>query len=174
VNIDRNYDVIKQMQAKKHIDPREQLYFPDFHEPDLQAIIDRQAKITERQKERGMRRLYSIAIILDDVADNPKISRCKALQTLFVRGRHLMITAVCSVQRYGGVLAPIIRCNATDLLCGHLRNQNDYEAISEENSIICPHGKKDLGHSMITPLRMRSIVFSTLNCQIPTVLTVSG
>jgi hypothetical protein len=142
VHIDRNYDTIKQLQARKHIDPRETLYFPEFHESDLQTIIDRQAKITAHQKDRGMRRLYSIAIILDDVADDPKISRCKALQTLFVRGRHLMITTVCSVQRYSGVLSPIVRCNATDLLCGHLRNQNDFDGIAEENAIICPHGKK--------------------------------
>jgi hypothetical protein len=142
VHIDKNYETIKKLQAQKHIDPREPLYFPEFHESDLEQIIERQGKITARQKEKGMRKLYSIAIILDDIADDPKISRCKALQSLFVRGRHFMITTVCSVQRYSGVLSPIVRCNATDLLCGHLRNQNDFDGIAEENSIICPYGKK--------------------------------
>jgi len=141
VHLDKTYELIKNMQAKKAIDPNEQLYFPEWDEGALQTIIQRQAKITQRQKERGMKRLFGIAVILDDFADDPKISRSKVLQTLFVRGRRFMITTVCSVQRYN-VVSPIVRCNATDLLVGHLRNATDFEAISDENSIITPHGRR--------------------------------
>ena len=143
VNLDKNWDIVKRYQTNSlKAGPREQLYFPSFSEETLQGIIDRQEKITMIQKERGMRKLYAIAIVLDDIADRVDIARnSHALQTLYVRGRHFCISVFCSVQKYR-VLSNLIRINATDLLIGHIRNQADLDALAEETSALVPEGKK--------------------------------
>lgn len=143
VNLDKNWDVVKRYQANSlKAGPQEKLYFPDWSESALQNIIDRQAHITQIQKDRGMRRLYSICICIDDVADRVDIARnSQALQTLFVRGRHFCITTVVCVQKFR-VLNNLIRINCSDLLCGYIRSNADLDAIAEETSAVLPEGKK--------------------------------
>jgi hypothetical protein len=143
VNLDRNWDVVKRYQANSlKAGVQEKLYYPEWSEEALQNIIDRQAHITQIQKDRGMRRLYSICICIDDVADRADIARnSHALQTLFVRGRHFCITTVVCVQKFR-VLNNLIRINCSDLLCGYIRSNADLDAIAEETSAVLPEGKK--------------------------------
>ena len=86
--------------------------------------------------------MFGIAIILDDVADDPAITRSsRALHTLFTRGRHSWIATILSTQKYRS-LAPIIRYNCTDLVVFRLRSQAELDAIMEENSAV--YGEKTL------------------------------
>jgi hypothetical protein len=164
VNLDKNWDVVKRYQTNGlKAGPREQLYYPDFSEEALQALIDRQEKITMMQKDRGMRKLYAICIVLDDIADRVDIARnSRALQTLFVRGRHFCITTIVSVQKYR-VLSNLIRINATDLLIGHIRNQADLDALAEETSALVPQGKKGFLELYHYATKER---YSFLNCKL--------
>jgi hypothetical protein len=164
VNLDKNWDVVKRYQTNSlKVGPREQLYFPEWSESALQTIIDKQAHITQIQKDRGMRKLYSVCVVLDDIADRVDIARnSHALQTLFVRGRHFCITTVCSVQKWR-VLNNLIRINCTDALIGHIRNQADLDAIAEECSALVPEGKKGFLQLYYHATKER---YSFLNCKL--------
>lgn len=114
-------------------DQQDELFFDEFQESKLQAIVDRHAKITQLAKRRGMKRLFGVLVILDDVADNRAATHSRALIELFVRGRHYGISTLASVQK-ARVLDNIVRTNATDWFVFRLRNQKETEAIVEENS----------------------------------------
>ena len=144
VHIDRQWDAVKEFQSKQMgvDDKKEKLYFDNFSPGDLQMVIDQQARITQLAKTKGMKKLYQILIILDDIADDPKITRqAKPVHELFVRGRHHCISTIASVQKYR-VLAPLIRVNATDLIIFRLRSMHELNAIIEENSAV--YGEKAL------------------------------
>ena len=69
---------------------REQAYWEDWDEPALRRIIQQQRKITETSKKLEMKKLYQALIILDDLADMPQLHKPNgALDTLFIRGRHM-------------------------------------------------------------------------------------
>jgi hypothetical protein len=144
VHIDRQWDAVKDFQARKMgVDGnKEKLYFDEFQPGDLQNIIDQQARITHLSKTKGMSKLHQVLVILDDIADDPRITRqAKPVHELFVRGRHHCISTIASVQKYR-VLAPLIRVNATDLIVFRLRSMHELNAILEENSAV--YGEKAL------------------------------
>ena len=61
VNLDRTWDPVKKYQRDVlRVGDREQTYWPEYDESALQGILDRQMRVTEIQKERGMKKLYSI------------------------------------------------------------------------------------------------------------------
>jgi hypothetical protein len=85
-------------------------------------------------KKRNLSQLYSILIIIDDHADDPKFSRhSKLLHSLFTRGRHSSISTIVSTQKFTAV-AQIIRVNATFLCVYRLRNQKDLDSFLDEVS----------------------------------------
>ena len=91
-----------------------------------------QKKVIEYQKVNKHKTLFSILIIVDDMADAPEMSRnSKILHGLYTKGRHSSISTITSVQKFTS-LHPIIRVNATDLFIYKLRNYRDLEAILEE------------------------------------------
>ena len=49
----------------------EKLYFSDYNPDDLEKIISTQSKIILQQKKQKQTTLYSILVIVDDVADDP-------------------------------------------------------------------------------------------------------
>ena len=135
INLDRTWDALKDYQRDvMKVDPREQTYWEEWDEGAMQALLDKMMKVSELQKQRNLRNLYSCCLVCDDIADNPEITRqSRALQTCFVRMRHAMLTTVVSVQKYR-VLSPLIRVNATDLIVGNIRSMQDLAAIAEECS----------------------------------------
>jgi superfamily II DNA or RNA helicase len=66
VHVDRQWDVVKDFQKKVMgvDDKREQLYFDEFNGVDLQRIIQQQSEITKMAKNKDMKKLYQILIIL--------------------------------------------------------------------------------------------------------------
>ena len=76
---------------------QEQAYWEDWNEAALRGIIQRQRKITKTSKKMEMKKLYQVLVILDDVADMPQLHKPNgALDTLFIRGRHMQISTVSS------------------------------------------------------------------------------
>ena len=112
------------------------LYYDTYDPESLQAIIDTQRKIVEHQKNKRSNKLFSILIIVDDFADDPSFSRnSKLLHSLYVRGRHSMISTLVSTQKFAA-LSPLIRVNADSLYVFRLRNYQDLAMFLEEVSAI--------------------------------------
>ena len=77
---------------------REQACWDEWDEAALRRIIQQQRKITEASKKLEMKKLYQVLIICDDLADAPQLHRPNgALDTLFIRGRHMQISTWVSI-----------------------------------------------------------------------------
>ncbi len=123
--------------VKKYIDKNiqnthdEEFYFDSFNEAALSDIINTQKKIVEYQKKNNHHKLFQILIIIDDFADNYKVSHHPLINALFTRGRHSCISTVVATQKFHA-LSNIIRINATDLFVFRLRNGSDLQAFLDE------------------------------------------
>ena len=96
-----------------------------------------QKKVIEHMKENKYNTLYSILIVIDDVADTPEFTRQSTLlHQLYIRGRHQMISTITATQVFKAGVTPIIRKNITDLYIYRLRHQADLDGIVEEVSAI--------------------------------------
>ena len=90
-----------------------------------------QRKITEASKKLEMKKLYQVLIICDDLADVPQLHRPNgALDTLFIRGRHMQIST--------WLISAAVRVNQQFLCCWRLRNQHELDAVVEELSALLP------------------------------------
>ena len=85
----------------------------------------------EYQKKHDHKKLYSILVIIDDFADNFKVSHHPLINALFTRGRHSQISTIIASQKFKA-LSNIIRINALDLYVFRLRNYSDLEAFLDE------------------------------------------
>ena len=120
---------------------REQAYYDEWDEAALRGIIQRQRKITETSKKLEMKKLYQALIICDDFADSPQLHKAHgALDTLFIRGRHLQISTWVSSQKLR-LISAAVRVNQQFLCCWRLRNQHELEAVIEELSALLPKDK---------------------------------
>ena len=96
VNIDDGW-----IPVKKYIEgdlgvntEREQTYWDEWDEAALRRIIQQQRKITEASKKLEMKKLYQVLVVIDDFADTPQLHKPHgALDTLFIRGRHMQMSA---------------------------------------------------------------------------------
>ena len=114
----------------------------------LQEIIDTQTKVCDyiKKKKPHGGHMHSICIVLDDLADDAKIfhgAQGKPIVSLFLRGRHIKITTVCSTQIWKA-LHPHIRRNALSLFVFKLRSQAEVQAFAEELSALHPHGRQGI------------------------------
>ena len=81
-----------------------------------------------------MKKLFSVLIALDDVADDPRVARNqRQIHELYFRGRHHKISNLISTQRYRSI-APQIRTQCAALLAFRLRPQAELDAVLEEVS----------------------------------------
>ena len=88
INVDSIWlPVKKYIKEEMKVDTdKEQVLFEDFHSEDLMKVIETQHRITEYSKNHKFKKLYSILIVLDDIADDPRIARySKILNSLYVR-----------------------------------------------------------------------------------------
>jgi len=121
---------------------KEKFYFDHYDPNDLQNIIDTQHKVIEYMKKKGHKKLYSILVVVDDMADCASFSRhSKLLHSLYTRGRHNSISTITATQKFTA-LSPIIRVNATQLFVYRLRNYRDLETFLEELGALMKDKKK--------------------------------
>ena len=123
---------------------REHVYFDKWDEGALRTIIEQQKKITRTTKEMGFKKLYQILIVIDDFADQPELHRRTgdgALDTLFIRGRHMQISTWVSSQKLR-LISAAVRVNMQFMCVWRLRNQLELEAVLEELTALLP--KKEL------------------------------
>ena len=80
---------------------KEKCFFEELIPEELEQVIETQHKKTEYSKKHKFKKLYPILLILDDIADDPKIARySKLLNSTYVRGRHNGISVITSVLIY--------------------------------------------------------------------------
>ena len=114
----------------------EPIYFDHYDPEELNKIITTQHKVIDFMKKKNIKKLYSILVVVDDFADDPKFSRhSKILHALYTRGRHNSISTITATQKFAAI-APIIRVNATELYVYRLRNYKDLETFIEEVSAV--------------------------------------
>ena len=133
IYLDRTYDPIKETQKEiKH----EDLYFETFDEAALQNIINNHSRIIAKLKDEKTKEMYNICIVIDDFIDDRRISNnSKALNSLFIRGRHSFISTICLIQKYISV-SPMIRLNVSALMIFKLKNMKDLNALLDETSAL--------------------------------------
>ena len=98
----------------------------EFDDAWLQEKLDNHKKVIQYQKARGVTKLHSLLVILDDVCDQGPALRAAgsgtgALSTIFTRGRHLGIACVLSLQKVTTACPPLLRTNVSDWLIGRQR-----------------------------------------------------
>ena len=138
VNVDDTWKPVKKYitDVMKVDTEKEQVYYEEYDPVSLKRIIDTQHKVIDFQKKNKQKGLFSILIVVDDFADDPKFVRYShILHGLFTRGRHNAISCILSTQKYN-VLAPIIRLNASALFIFRLKNMNEVNSFLEENSAL--------------------------------------
>lgn len=111
-----------------------------FDKLDIEAltnIIDTQSRIIEYLKMKKQNKLFSILIVLDDMQDDKRIHNSDILNLCYIRGRHLGINIINSIQTYKSI-SPIIRKNISGLYLFKIRNITDFKQIKEEMSAIAP------------------------------------
>ena len=115
---------------------KERIYYEEYDPVALKKIIETQHKVIDFQKKNKQKELFSVLIVVDDFADDPRFVRySNILHGLFTRGRHNAISCILSTQKYN-VLAPIIRSNASALFIFRLKNMNEVNSFLEENSAL--------------------------------------
>ena len=79
-------------------------------------------------------------MVIDDFADQPELHRRTgdgALDTLFIRGRHMQISTWISSQKLR-LISAAVRVNMQCICIWRLRNQLELEAVLEELSALLP------------------------------------
>ena len=76
IDIDHTWRPVKDYIAKE-IKPheREKLYFDSYNPVELEAIIDKQHKVTSYLKSQGHTNMFQILVVIDDFAESPEFTR---------------------------------------------------------------------------------------------------
>jgi hypothetical protein len=114
--------------------------YDHFDNDTLQAIFDEHSAIVEYQKSlpKKVRFIHSIAIIADDVIDDPKFFRSSAFDSLAIRGRHSGVSFFATAQKMKGRINPVLRANFSDWFIFALNSRQELQDVLEENSAIIP------------------------------------
>ena len=137
ISVDSNWlPVKKYIQDNLKVDlEKEKCMFDEYVPEELEAVIKRQHKVIEFQKNEH-KKLFSILVIVDDFADSKSFSRnSPLLNQLYVRGRHNSINIITSTQKFNA-LSPIIRVNSRQLFFFRSRNYKEIETMVEELSAV--------------------------------------
>jgi len=132
IDVDRSWDPVKKYSEEElGVDPQEEkCFFSTWDTGALEEIVSTMQKITEKSKKIGMKRLYSILIVVDDFADQPHIMHStrgggaaggSMLNTLAVRGRHLQVSSLISSQKIN-LVAPTVLVNLSFYMVFRLRS----------------------------------------------------
>ena len=134
IHMDPSYrNIIKYVENK--LEPTEEWRFDEYVAEEMERIISDQMALVRLMREEK-RKPYHIAIIADDVADDPRIARnSKLLNSLYTRGRHAFISVFTLTQKFRA-LSPLIRLNASIVILGRINNVKDLESAAEELSLV--------------------------------------
>ena len=105
VHLDSVWNVVKHhVQTVMGVPEAEKCFFDTWGSEALDDILKTQKAVVEHQKkEETSKTLFGICVIVDDFADSPAVLASRqggnALNTLLVRGRHMMISTFILTQK---------------------------------------------------------------------------
>ena len=147
VHIDSTWAPVKDyIENELKVDGAKEPFFFDKWDPEaLNEIVDTQKRVIEESKKQKIKQLYGILIVVDDFADSPNIVHSNSgaasggsmLNTLFIRGRHMMISTLVSSQKLR-LLSTTMRVNVQFMLVWRLRNRLELNSLLEEISAVYP------------------------------------
>ena len=105
----------------------DQCIFDSWSEEWANALIK---KMTEINANKTASERKNVLIILDDVFSDTNFHQSQALKVLHVRGRHLNISIINTIQ-YLNLLPPICRTNCDYLISGQM-NRQSVQLLAEE------------------------------------------
>ena len=141
VHLDSVWTVVKAyVRDTMGVPDDEEWFFDSWDEDKLSEILTTQRSVIKHQKQEKVgKRLFGIAVVVDDFADSPAVMASRsdgnALNTLLVRGRHMMISTFILTQKLR-LAGSILRVNAQAMVVFRLRNRLELDAIVEELSAV--------------------------------------
>jgi hypothetical protein len=145
VHIDSTWAPVKDyIENDMKVDGSKEPFFFDTWQPEvLNEIVETQKRVIEESKKQKIKQLYGILIVVDDFADSPNIVHSNSgaasggsmLNTLFIRGRHMMISTLVSSQKLR-LLSTTMRVNVQFMLVWRLRNRLELQSLLEEISAV--------------------------------------
>ena len=120
---------------------KEEDFFMDSWDANrIEQILDESSKLTayhKAQLAKGEKRYAtSVLLVVDDMADGQHILHATGnsiLTTMFIRGRHYMLSCWISSQR-PNLVSSIIRIKMLGVICFRMRNWKDKDTILTELS----------------------------------------
>lgn len=120
--------------ARRHLRQEEEVLHEEFDDDFVMSLIERQKRITKLCRDAKRTELFQICIVVDDLADDPRVMRSSAsLGLLFTKGRHYGCSVLLSTQKFR-TCHPLLRVNFSDLFVFKLRSAAELQAIAEESS----------------------------------------
>jgi len=123
----------------KHVlkvdEKKEPCFFDTWDELVIQQLIDEHGRIVQRQKRQGDTTLSAAAFVIDDWADDPKITHnaSNPIASLAIKGRHKNCSLFLLSQKLFAI-ASVVRVNATGLLLWRCTSLKEYVSAAEEFS----------------------------------------
>jgi hypothetical protein len=109
---------------------KEKFIFETYTEKFGNALLK---KLTELNKDKTKETASHTLLILDDCIADIDMRNSPSLKKIFVRGRHLFLSLICTSQNLKS-LSPLERGNCDYILCGNL-TANNLEILIED---FCP------------------------------------
>ena len=141
VHLDSVWNVVKTyVRDEMGVPEDEECFFDTWDEDKLIEILNTQKAIIKHQKaQKAGKQLFGIAVCVDDWADPPAVMASRsdgnALNTLLVRGRHMMISTFILTQKLR-LAGSLLRTQAQALIVFRVRNRLELDAIIEELSAV--------------------------------------
>jgi hypothetical protein len=130
---DPQYEYLIEYVISRTGQKKEDFCHEEFDQDFIRKIMEDQKKSNTYLRKIGAKRLLSCALIIDDFGDNASVVKASSsvVNSLFTRGRHLMISCFLLLQRFR-LASNTIRFNAMSILVHRLNSQLDLEALAEE------------------------------------------
>ena len=114
----------------------------------------KRGSLAKPRRSWASRKLFDqILVVIDDFADQPELHRRTgdgALDTLFIRGRHMQISTWVSSQKLR-LISAAVRVNMQFMCVWRLRNQLELEAVLEELTALLPKQELQAIYQEATP-----------------------
>ena len=137
--IDPQYKALIQYVEDQTGQKKEDFCHEEFDQQSLKKLMEDQQKVNAYLRKNKAKRLLSACVVIDDFGERADIVRAggSVINSLFSRGRHLLISCYGLLLQRFRMANPTIRFNAHCLYVHRLNSSKDLEALAEEFSEVC-------------------------------------
>ena len=160
--IDPQYKALIQYVEDQTGQKKEEFCHEEFDQQSLKKLMEDQQKVNAYLRKNKAKRLLSACVVIDDFGERADIVRAhgSVINSLFSRGRHLLISCYGLLLQRFRMANPTIRFNAHCLYVHRLNSSKDLEALAEEFPKFA--GARRISLQSIGRLRKRNSVFYLL------------